>query len=179
MGLGVVVFLSHLGQGTLVDELSWLVSWNVFMLLFFAGLIGVALLRFPTKKKLIICSFILAAGFFYLVSEFGFKHLLVDVVGFSPRPYVAHADLVQPIGKLYLDTSFPSSHMAITVSMLVVFLFFVPAFWPYALGFAFVMAFSRMHNGMHYPLDVLIGGLLGVLYGLFGYRLARRIFGLS
>ncbi|HCB51180.1 TPA: hypothetical protein DEP21_01160 [Patescibacteria group bacterium] len=28
------------------------------------------------------------------------------------------------------------------------------------------MAFSRMHNGMHYPSDVIVGSVLGILYGL-------------
>jgi membrane-associated phospholipid phosphatase len=40
------------------------------------------------------------------------------------------------------------------------------------------MAFSRVHNGMHYPSDVLAGSLLGVGYGLLAVRadavIARR-----
>ena len=117
------------------------------------------------------------AAISYSVSEFGFKQIRVDDFGFSPRPYVLYVESIQPIGEQYQDTSFPSTHMVVTVSLLLVFLYFVPALWPYALVFAFLMAFSRMHNGMHYPTDIWVGSLLGLLSGFLGYHIAKGIFG--
>jgi membrane-associated phospholipid phosphatase len=39
-----------------------------------------------------------------------------------------------------------------------------------------LMAAARVHNGMHYPSDVLTGTLLGVGYGLAAWTLLRRRF---
>jgi membrane-associated phospholipid phosphatase len=38
-----------------------------------------------------------------------------------------------------------------------------------------LMAFSRMHNGMHYPSDVLMGSLLGIGYWLLSVWIAKKI----
>jgi len=77
------------------------------------------------------------------------------MIGFKERPYVAHTESITSIGTSFADTSFPSNHMASTLTMLTVIVFFIPGVWPFALVFALMMAFSRMHNGMHYPSDVL------------------------
>jgi membrane-associated phospholipid phosphatase len=90
-----------------------------------------------------------------LINELTLKHLAVDLIGFEPRPYVAHPDTITPVGKLYADTSFPSDHVASTVMILTIIVCLFPAFWPFAIVFALMIMFSRIHNGMHYPLDVL------------------------
>jgi membrane-associated phospholipid phosphatase len=45
---------------------------------------------------------------------------------------------------------------------------------PLCAAFAIVMCLSRVHNGMHYPSDVLSGSILGVGYGLLAVRLVER-----
>jgi len=65
--------------------------------------------------------------------------------------------------------------MASAVAMLTVILFFVPGVWPHALAFVLLMAFSRMHNGMHYPSDVLAGTMLGICYGITGVWIAKKV----
>ena len=106
--------------------------------------------------KKIILSFVLAFGLAYFIAEVGFKTALVDEIGMRPRPYVAHATEISPIGKQYDDSSFPSTHMMITLAMLTVLIIFFPTLRPYAIVYALLMARSRMHNGMHYPSDVLV-----------------------
>ena len=44
-----------------------------------------------------------------------------------------------------------------------------------AAGVCAAMCFARLHNGMHYPTDVLTGSLLGLGYGLLAVRLAPKI----
>ncbi|HBP00652.1 MAG TPA: hypothetical protein DD454_00320 [Candidatus Moranbacteria bacterium] len=34
------------------------------------------------------------------------------------------------------------------------------------IAFSVLMGFSRIHNGMHYPSDVIMGAVLGAAYGL-------------
>lgn len=102
--------------------------------------------------------------------------MFVDMIGFRERPYVAHTGSILPIGTSFADTSFPSDHMASTVAMLTVLLFFIPGARPFAVVFAMLMAFSRMHNGMHYPSDVAAAAILGILYGIMGIWIAKKIF---
>ena len=43
-----------------------------------------------------------------------------------------------------------------------------------ALMLALLMGFSRLYLFVHYPSDVIAGALLGILFGILGYRLAFR-----
>ena len=40
----------------------------------------------------------------------------------------------------------------------------------------FLICYSRIHVGKHYPLDVLFGALLGVMLALFIYKLSKSLF---
>lgn len=46
---------------------------------------------------------------------------------------------------------------------------------PVLLFWAFTIAFSQVYVGVHYPLDVFCGGILGCLIGRGGYLIARRV----
>ena len=35
MEANIVMALAHWGQGTIVDGISWFISWNVFLIVFF------------------------------------------------------------------------------------------------------------------------------------------------
>jgi undecaprenyl-diphosphatase len=61
------------------------------------------------------------------------------------------------------------------LAVLSVFVYYYRKVWPWALGFILLMAFARMHNGMHYPSDVLAGTILGICYGLIAVWLIRKI----
>lgn len=65
----------------------------------------------------------------------------------------------------YLDSySFPSGHATTSFGLAYMLSTFYP-FWPVQTGSylaAFVIAFSRVYVGEHYPSDVISGALLGV-----------------
>lgn len=42
-------------------------------------------------------------------------------------------------------------------------------------AFAFIASYSRMYLGVHYPFDILIGTLTGLLYGSLIYMLFERL----
>ncbi|MFM6945954.1 MAG: phosphatase PAP2 family protein [Flavobacteriales bacterium] len=71
---------------------------------------------------------------------------------------------------------FVSSHAA---NLAALFMFLLPflkknAFAVYALGiYVFLVAYSRVYLGVHFPSDVLCGALLGVL---LGYLFQRHLF---
>jgi undecaprenyl-diphosphatase len=109
----------------------------------------------------------IAAGLGWLVAN-GAK-LLVD----RPRPYLVLEEIV-----LRQDpargTSFPSSHVAIAVAVLIVAIPFGPR-TAIIVGTVYVaaVAWSRMYVGVHYPVDVLGGIGVGLVAGGLALLLLR------
>jgi undecaprenyl-diphosphatase len=97
---------------------------------------------------------------FYVVNELVFKHLLVQYTGIRLRPYLASPGDIFAIGNQLLDSSFPSSHVASSLVILTLFVRRLPKRWIRAAGIAILVGLSRIHNGMHYPTDVLAGAVL-------------------
>jgi len=98
-----------------------------------------------------------------------------------PRPYQAIADAVlrqQPAH----GTSFPSSHTAVTVAVVIALMPFLPrALAPVAVAYAVLVGWSRVYLGVHYPLDILggagigmaVGGVVLLALGVLLHRAAR------
>ena len=72
------------------------------------------------------------------------------------------------------DHSFPSGHTAAAFAAAVALFACHRKAGTIALFLAFLMGFSRLYLFVHYPTDVLAGALLGVLFGLIGYRLSNK-----
>ena len=176
MDFQIVTFINQFWHGTRLDIFSQYISLNRTMIIIRAIAIIIAMIIKKKYRKFVLFSFVLAWVLFYGVSEIGFKTLLTQETGIRPRPYVAHADIIQPIGKHYNDSSFPSSHMVLTVAMLTVLILLFPAMRPYAILYALLMAWSRIYNGMHYPSDILVGTIVGILSGRIGIVLSKRVF---
>lgn len=90
----------------------------------------------------------------------------------QPRPYLV-LEHVNVLTTSIDPNSFPSGHTATTLStMTVLFLSAKRYFTRYKLVkcfcavFSILIAFSRIYIGMHYPFDVLIGGLIGMACGV-------------
>ncbi|MBX3041849.1 MAG: phosphatase PAP2 family protein [Bdellovibrionaceae bacterium] len=69
--------------------------------------------------------------------------------------------------------SFPSNHSINTFALAAYLSFFIPFLRPLLFGIAVLVAYSRVYNGVHFPSDVIAGGLLGFIIGSL---LARLIF---
>jgi undecaprenyl-diphosphatase len=81
------------------------------------------------------------------------------------------------VGGYKTSFSFPSSHAAnITASML--FLALVYKRWmALPLTIMVLVSYSRIYVGVHWPLDVAVGMLLGALIAVLAYLIFRRIYG--
>src|SRR5215469_3082461 len=82
-----------------------------------------------------------------------------------PRPYEVVADAVLR-QRPALGTSFPSSHTAVTVAVVIAFVPFLPRVLAgTAIAYAVLVGWSRVYLGVHYPLDVLAGAGIGLAVG--------------
>ncbi len=62
--------------------------------------------------------------------------------------------------------SFPSAHSANNLGTALVISWFAPQIGVWFIGLSLVIGFSRVYCGVHYPLDVLVGFLVGAVFAL-------------
>lgn len=91
-----------------------------------------------------------------------------------PRP-AAESSNQAVLRSIAHGKSFPSNHATNMFSL---------SFFIYFMGFrgsafffviAFLVAYSRVYNGVHYPSDVLAGVFLGLIWGYLFARLGKKI----
>jgi len=99
------------------------------------------------------------------------SHLLVQVLKRSfrrRRPYIVE-DSVHFIAKPLKDASFPSGHTTAVFATCVSIGFVIPYLAPVLIIIACLVGWSRIYLGLHYPIDVFVGALIGSLAALICY----------
>jgi undecaprenyl-diphosphatase len=86
-----------------------------------------------------------------------------------PRPQATepHIRLLVPSQGSY---SFPSNHAANMFAAATFFSFTVPIVGLIGTLAAFLVAYSRVYVGVHYPLDVLAGAVLGIFWAVVIFK---------
>jgi undecaprenyl-diphosphatase len=171
--LSIVRFLNELGRGTL-DPFTELICRVSFLVILWSCCAAAALGLDRRDGRRVAMTVLVALVLHFLVSEAILKHFVLTFAPMRVRPYLAHPAAIVPVGTRFTDSSFPSSHAASTAAALTAFVRWYPKLLPAAIAFVVLMAFCRMHNGMHYPSDVLAGSVLGVLYGMLAVAMVRR-----
>jgi membrane-associated phospholipid phosphatase/MFS family permease len=120
------------------------------------------------------------------------RHVLGAVLGVVLAAYLAGA--VLEVVKLFIErarpeevlgaqvqlshgrtwahiASYPSGHLIVTAAMAAAAAAAVPALRRPLIGYVALVAFTRVTFGAHFPIDVLVGAVLGRELGLFAARL--------
>jgi len=166
--------LNKLFLGSIVDTVSKIISSYLFMAFIFGSIILLIFFKDKKNRKKIIFIILIAIALHFLISEFLIKDTIGSYIS-RERPYIAHPNEIIPLGNLKTDSSFPSNHTSFTVAILTTIIFYYRKHWKYALSFAIIMGLSRIHNGMHYPSDIIGGFILGGLYGLLAVYIGESI----
>lgn len=85
-----------------------------------------------------------------------------------------------PCGSGY---SFVSSHAAnhFAIAIFLGYLFFQKNKWilPIGILWAILVSYSQIYVGLHFPLDVFVGGIFGMMFGFLIARLCKKVLILS
>jgi undecaprenyl-diphosphatase len=105
-----------------------------------------------------------------LALAIGLAYVLVDLV-LKPsiarsRPFDVLMD-IRVVGSRPVTYSFPSGHACSALAGAWVLTLMWPRVAPLLWAMASLIAFSRVYIGVHYPIDVLAGALLGMAIGAF------------
>ncbi len=124
-----------------------------------AGIVWIALgviLFFREEKKdhLFFAPILLSAGASWILVEKIIKPFVA-----RPRPTLEMGAII--LGLDLADFSFPSGHATIAWALATVLAHKEPKYKLFFFILAFLISFSRIYIGKHYPLDVIAGGVLG------------------
>lgn len=108
---------------------------------------------------------------------FGLSHIFV-IEGLNKLwPRLRPFDTLQGVTELVSESgfSFPSKHALLTFLLAAYVYNFNKRLGVWLYIFAALVAISRVVVGVHYPSDVLVGAILGILIGLLVYKICKKI----
>ena len=160
----IVVMLNR-NKSKTIDSFSALISSIPFLVAFWVVIIAFIIIRNWPLGVFVCLGLAIVFVVHFVISEIIIKYCGKLLSVERKRPYKAYPEEVRAIGQKFLDSSLPSSHMSSMVGGLVVLVYFYQFLWPLAIIVVALLGWSRIHNGMHYPSDILVGIALGLAYG--------------
>jgi undecaprenyl-diphosphatase len=140
-------------------------NYNVPLLVAAIILIVVGRLRGLRFVVLAIVSVVIADA----IGTYVFKHSFL-----RPRPCIALEDVRLLVGCTNLP-SFPSNHAVNSSVLATLAILYKPWCWLPAAALVLLIGFSRVYVGVHYPLDILAGGALGIVVALALSAIITRV----
>jgi undecaprenyl-diphosphatase len=121
------------------------------------------MLCFDQTNALLPVTHMAATG---LIGTLIYKWLKVRTL--RPRPFNLHQQI--SLRSIPLDQfSFPSGHTLHAVIFSMVAIHYYPALAIVLIPFTILIGLSRPILGLHYPSDVLVGGLIGILISMISF----------
>ncbi|EKE29709.1 MAG: hypothetical protein ACD_2C00116G0007 [uncultured bacterium (gcode 4)] len=153
----------------LVNLITFFSDFGVF----FVALTLVGLWLFWTYTKNGEYKRISLSVFYTIAYSFIFYIIINKWFPVRPRPETVSS--IRPLIDHLPDNSFPSWHAIFAGAAIIWFALFWPnTIYLIILSFLSVLMFySRIASWVHYPWDILMGALFGILFGLCFYRLQK------
>jgi len=128
-----------------------------------------AILIFGKKTRLIGVMMLTSLAVCISINNIFIKHLVARA-----RPFDTYCDLI-PLIKKPRDFSFASGHTTASFASVGILARFIPKpFAVLAIIYAFLVAYSRLYLGVHYPTDVLCGLIIGTSGSIIVYNLFSK-----
>lgn len=86
----------------------------------------------------------------------------------APRPYEV-LDITPIIHKDTKGKSFPSRHVFSIFIISMAFYYIIPTMGIVLMVLGLVLGIVRVLGGVHFPIDVIVGGAMGILCGVIGF----------
>ncbi len=120
-----------------------------------------------TKNKLMVVS----AVFAFFIAEVTGK--LLGLIYSHRQPFAVWSDVNKLIEK-EVGNSFPSDHTIVFFSVCITIALFRKRFWYLWAALALLLSISRIYVGVHYPVDILVGALLGIGAAILVYKIIPK-----
>lgn len=99
---------------------------------------------------------------------------IIKNIAHTPRPFEVLADINTLIIHGGLD-SFPSGHATFYSALAMAVYIYHKKFGQVLFVGAFIIGISRIITGVHYPVDILVGWVLGALFAYYIHNFARNL----
>ena len=133
-------------------------------------LFGIIMYWFTRKRENRIM--IISSMFAFVVAEvFG---AIAGAIHSNNQPFAELSNVNQLIGHV-IDNSFPSDHAIEFFSICITFLLFKKNLRYVWLAIAILVSISRVWVGVHYPADILVGAILGIIGAALCYWIIPQL----
>lgn len=157
---------------SLAGKYEWLDTLVVFLAenseyILAVFLIMILIYNFKKYWKMVLEAIIVAGITRFIIAE------IIRKIWFRPRPFVSH-QVNQLINYNSLEASFPSGHACFYFALSTVIYFYNKRLGIAFYIFSLLIVFSRVFVGIHWPSDILVGAIIGVLMGIILNKLFKK-----
>jgi len=167
----VFLYLNNLGNSSW-DEFWKFVSYKFSWIPFYAFLLFLIWKNFGWKKTLVI----LLLTALMIIAADQLTNLLKDNIK-RLRPCFTQdlEGLMRPIGcersgQYGFTSAHSANHFALAIFLGLIFKSQIKWFIYFLMIWAGVVAYSRIYLGVHFPLDIICGSIIGILFGWLSFK---------